>query len=178
MEIFDQEKKENDNLIYLEGTGKELLEKIIDNVEKKYKSEDTKTKNIYSFLGYNILISINTYTDINKIKNLFYSKDIKKIYEEYFNNISKGIKINPPKAHIYYLIEDAYRNMLKPNSRNQVFIITGDSGSGKTENAKIILEYLTSSNNDEISKNIMDSNPLLEAFGNAKTIRNDNSSEL
>ena len=75
------------------------------------------------------------------------------------------------------MFEDAYRKMLQ-TKRNQNFIITGNSGSGKTEIAKIILEYLTNSNDDEINKNIMDSNPLLEAFGNAKTIEDDNSSRF
>ena len=174
---IDAEKYGNDNLISIEGIGEELLEKILDNIEKRYKSEDINFKNIYSLLGNNILIAINPYGDMNIIKNTFYTKEIKKIYEDYFNNMSNERNINPPKAHIYYLTEDAYRKMLA-TKKNQNFIITGDSGSGKTESTKLILEYLTNSNNDEISKNIMDSNPILEAFGNAKTIRNDNSSRF
>ena len=171
--IINREKNEDDNLMNLEGVGEELLQKILNKVENKYNTNDNKQKNIYSFLGYNILIAINPYGDMNKIKNLYYTKEIRKVYEDYFQNISN----NSPKAHIYYLIEDAYRKMLK-TKKIQNFIITGDSGSGKTESSKIILEYLTGSNNDEISKNIMDSNPLLEAFGNAKTVRNDNSSRF
>ena len=174
---IDAEKYGNDNLISIEGIGEELLEKILDNIEKRYISEDINFRNIYSLLGNNILIAINPYGDMNKIKNTYYTKEIKKIYEDYFNNMSNEINIIPPKAHIYYLIEDAYRKMLA-TKKNQNFIITGDSGSGKTESTKLILEYLTNSNNDEISKNIMDSNPILEAFGNAKTIRNDNSSRF
>ena len=173
----DEENSEDDNLMTLEGIGEELLKKILEKLEKRYNNKDNKQKNIYSFLGYNILIAVNPYGDINKIKSIYYTKEIRKIYEDYFQNISNSIAINPPKAHIYYLIEDAYRKMLR-DQKIQNFIITGDSGSGKTETSKIILQYLTDSNNDEISKNIMDSNPLLEAFGNAKTVRNDNSSRF
>ena len=173
----NQENTEDDNLMTLEGIGKELLNKIVDKVEIRYNNKDNKQKNIYSFLGYNILIAVNPYGDFNKIKSIYYTKEIRKIYEDYFRNITNSIAINPPKAHIYYLIEDAYRKMLK-DKEIQNFIITGDSGSGKTESTKLILQYLTDSNNDEISKNIMDSNPLLEAFGNAKTVRNDNSSRF
>ena len=112
-EAINAEKYDEDNLAYIEGEEEELLEKIADNIEKRYNCEDIKTRNIYSFLGYNILIAINPYGEINKIKNLYYTKDIKKIYEEYFNNISNGIKISPPKAYIYYLIEYTYRKMLQ-----------------------------------------------------------------
>jgi myosin-7 len=108
-----------------------------------------------------------------KIKNMYYTKEI----EYYFRNTQDFTLIKHPKAHIYYLIEDAYREMKKTGKR-QNFIITGDSGSGKTENSRFILEYLTGSKDDEICRNIMESNSVLEAFGNAKTVINDNSSRF
>ena len=108
-----------------------------------------------------------------KIKNMYYTKEI----EDYFRNTQDFTLIKHPKAHIYYLIEDAYREMKKTGKR-QNFIITGDSGSGKTENSRFILEYLTGSKDDEICRNIMESNSVLEAFGNAKTVINDNSSRF
>ena len=111
---------------------------------------------------------------------------LKKKYENknIYSLIGKNvlISINPYENINNYknlndMIINAMRNMLETKER-QNFIINGESGSGKTETAKQILKILTSSNNDEISKNIMDSNPLLEAFGNAKTDLNDNSSRF
>ena len=67
--------------------------------------------------------------------------------------------------------------MLK-NKKRQSYIINGVSGPGKTESAKIILEYYNNFNNDEISKLILDIIPVLEVFGNAKIIRNENSSKF
>ena len=104
----------------------------------------------------------------------------KNIYSSIGQNLL--ISINPyENINNYKLLNDmiisSKRNMLK-TKESQNFIINGESGSGKTETAKQILKILTNSNNDEISKNIMDSIPILEAFGNAKTILNDNSSRF
>jgi myosin-1 len=87
---------------------------------------------------------------------------------------------NPP--HVWALTDQAYRNMLI-DSENQCVIISGESGAGKTVSAKFIFEYITkvTGGGAEIQKVknvIMESNPLLEAFGNAKTIRNNNSSRF
>ena len=175
-QIIMEKKEENngdDNLMTLQGTGKELLNKILDKVEYRYNNKDIKQKNIYSLLGLNILIAVNPYGDMDEIKKIYYTKEI----EDFFRNIENLEITNNLKAHIYYLIESSYRKMLK-TGKSQNFIITGESGSGKTESSKLILLYLTSSNNDKISSYIMDSNPLLEAFGNAKTVRNDNSSRF
>ena len=170
-----EENDGDDNLMDLEWTEKDFLNKIVDMVEDRYNNKDIKKKNIYTLLGHNILIAVNPYGDMEEIKKIFYNKDI----EDFFHNNLKNLTgINPPKAHIYYLIEVAYSKMLSSGGRRQNFIITGESGSGKTESSKLILYYLTRSNNDEISKLIMDSNPILEAFGNAKTVRNDNSSRF
>jgi myosin I len=103
---------------------------------------------------------------------------------------------NPP--HVYALAEKAYKE-LKETHKPQCVLVSGESGAGKTENAKKIMEYITNvavppplpgnkrKNKDKTQKDdaaasikdkILRSNVLLEAFGNAKTLRNDNSSRF
>ncbi|GAB1300900.1 Myosin-1F-like protein [Apodemus speciosus] len=87
---------------------------------------------------------------------------------------------NPP--HIYALTDNMYRNMLI-DCENQCVIISGESGAGKTVAAKYIMGYISkvSGGGDKVQHVkdiILQSNPLLEAFGNAKTVRNNNSSRF
>uniref|UniRef100_A0A3P8UKW5 Myosin IEb n=1 Tax=Cynoglossus semilaevis TaxID=244447 RepID=A0A3P8UKW5_CYNSE len=87
---------------------------------------------------------------------------------------------NPP--HIYALADNVYRNMMIDNE-NQCVIISGESGAGKTVAAKFIMSYVSkvSGGGDKVQHVkdiILQSNPLLEAFGNAKTVRNNNSSRF
>ena len=84
--------------------------------------------------------------------------------------------------HIYQISCNAYRN-LKQNGKSQAILVSGESGAGKTEAAKSILQSLAiiSSDNAEIGQietKILKSNPILEAFGNARTVCNNNSSRF
>ena len=84
--------------------------------------------------------------------------------------------------HIYGLADNLYRQLLS-EGKNQAVIISGESGAGKTEASKRVLEFIcaASSNSPDVQKVkdvIIESNPLLESFGNAKTIRNNNSSRF
>ena len=127
-----------------------------------------KNDKIYTLMG-NILISINPYKNVN----IYNKKIIKKYNRERSNNL---------EAHIYSIIKEAYENLLK-NKKNQSIIVSGVSGAGKTYNCKKIMEYLSVVNEKEelmnsIERKIIESNIILESFGNAKTISNNNSSRF
>ncbi len=87
----------------------------------------------------------------------------------------------PP--HVFAVAEAAYYNM-NAYKDNQCVIISGESGAGKTEAAKRIMQYIASvsggsnSSIQEIKEMVLATNPLLESFGNAKTLRNNNSSRF
>jgi myosin-1 len=86
--------------------------------------------------------------------------------------------------HVFTIAEEAYRNLLS-EKKNQSIIISGESGAGKTEASKQIMNYLAESSSrkdskdsDSVKARILESNPILESFGNAKTVRNNNSSRF
>eukprot|EP00268_Persea_americana_P032472 TRINITY_DN3195_c0_g1_i3.p1 TRINITY_DN3195_c0_g1~~TRINITY_DN3195_c0_g1_i3.p1 ORF type:complete len:1213 (-),score=284.25 TRINITY_DN3195_c0_g1_i3:285-3923(-) len=80
--------------------------------------------------------------------------------------------------HVYAIADTAIREMIR-DEVNQSIIISGESGAGKTETAKIAMQYLAAlGGGSGIEYEILKTNPILEAFGNAKTSRNDNSSRF
>ncbi|XP_064343002.1 unconventional myosin-VI isoform X6 [Camelus dromedarius] len=115
----------------------------------------------------NILIAVNPYFDIPKI----YSSATIKSYQ------GKSLGTMPP--HVFAIADKAFRDM-KVLKMSQSIIVSGESGAGKTENTKFVLRYLTESygTGQDIDDRIVEANPLLEAFGNAKTVRNNNSSRF
>jgi myosin-5 len=145
---------------------------------------------IYTYTG-PILIAVNPFKKVD-----LYSD---KLLDSYFKHglmKSQGIVEDPLSPHIFAIADAAYRFMMSAisdssgNSKSivadQSILISGESGAGKTESTKIVLRYLTTvasaSTDVKASGSIMDkvlkSNPILEALGNAKTIRNDNSSRF
>lgn len=114
-----------------------------------------------------------------------------KRYPVYTNRCAKmyrGKRRNEVPPHIFAISDGAYVDMLT-NHVNQSMLITGESGAGKTENTKKVIAYFAtvgaSTKKDDASKSkgsledqVVQTNPVLEAFGNAKTVRNDNSSRF
>jgi len=121
------------------------------------------SNNIYTYTG-KILISVNPFKNLG----LYTKKNM-----DYYKNTENN---NP---HLYQITKEAYNNMINFNN-NQSILVSGESGAGKTHATKMMLEYITyiSGKDKEIEQKILLSNPILEAFGNAKTIRNDNSSRF
>ncbi|XP_075038813.1 myosin-9 [Mixophyes fleayi] len=115
---------------------------------------------------------------INPYKNL-------PIYSEEIVDMYKGKKRHEMPPHIYAITDTAYRSMMQ-DREDQSILCTGESGAGKTENTKKVIQYLayvTSSHKSkkdqgELERQLLQANPILEAFGNAKTVKNDNSSRF
>ncbi|XP_033979706.1 unconventional myosin-VI-like isoform X5 [Trematomus bernacchii] len=147
--------EDNCSLMYLnEAT-------LLNNVRVRYSKEK-----IYTFVA-NILIAVNPYYDIPKL----YSPETIQKY--------RGRSLGTLPPHVYAIADKAYRDM-RVLKMSQSIIVSGESGAGKTENTKFVLRYLTSSygTGQDIDERIVEANPLLEAFGNAKTVRNNNSSRF
>ncbi|XP_066140650.1 myosin heavy chain, muscle isoform X46 [Euwallacea fornicatus] len=111
------------------------------------------------------------------------------VYTNRCAKLYRGKRRNEVPPHIFAISDGAYVNMLT-NHENQSMLITGESGAGKTENTKKVIAYFatvgasTKKPTEEQQKKgtledqVVQTNPVLEAFGNAKTVRNDNSSRF
>ncbi|XP_015221170.1 unconventional myosin-If [Lepisosteus oculatus] len=136
---------------------------IVENLKKRYMDDY-----IFTYIG-SVLISVNPF----KQMPYFTDREIE-LYQ------GAAQYENPP--HIYALTDNMYRNMLI-DGENQCVIISGESGAGKTVAAKYIMGYISKVSGggpkvQHVKDIILQSNPLLEAFGNAKTVRNNNSSRF
>lgn len=135
---------------------------INDNLEKRWTVGE-----IYTYIG-GVLISVNPFKDLG-------------IYTDETLQKYKGKNRLEVPPHVFSIAESAYYNM-NAYHENQCVIISGESGAGKTEAAKRIMQYIAavSGGDDgsiqEIKEMVLATNPLLESFGCAKTLRNNNSS--
>ncbi|CAH1958774.1 unnamed protein product [Acanthoscelides obtectus] len=141
---------------------------VLHNLKQRYYA-----KLIYTYSGL-FCVAINPYKRFP-----VYTNRCAKLY--------RGKRRNEVPPHIFAISDGAYVNMLT-NHENQSMLITGESGAGKTENTKKVIAYFAtvgaSSKKGETEKKanledqVVQTNPVLEAFGNAKTVRNDNSSRF
>ncbi|XP_063352768.1 unconventional myosin-Ib isoform X2 [Pelmatolapia mariae] len=155
-----------DNMI---GVGDMVLleplseDSFLGNLKKRFDHSE-----IYTYIG-SVVISMNPYRSLP-----IYTPE--KV-EEYRNR--NFYELSP---HIYALADEAYRS-LRDQDKDQCILITGESGAGKTEASKLVMSYVAAvcGKGHEVNKvkeQLLQSNPVLEAFGNAKTVRNDNSSRF
>uniref|UniRef100_A0A3Q3AVC3 Myosin Ic, paralog b n=1 Tax=Kryptolebias marmoratus TaxID=37003 RepID=A0A3Q3AVC3_KRYMA len=136
---------------------------FIENLRKRFKENL-----IYTYIG-SVLVSVNPYKDLE-----IYTKNHMERY--------RGVNFYEVSPHIYAVADNAYRSM-RTERKDQCILISGESGAGKTEASKKILQYYAitcpaSEHVQTIKDRLLQSNPVLEAFGNAKTLRNDNSSRF
>ena len=146
---------------------------------------------IYTYTG-PILLATNPFQEVK-----IYDQKTLETYYNYGLKVFKGEldknTIPPLPPHIFSIADNAYRQMMKTivsdigtASADQSILISGESGAGKTESTKILLKYLTGvsgrvdigSKASSTMDKVIQSNPILEAFGNARTNRNDNSSRF
>uniref|UniRef100_A0A8C2AZX2 non-specific serine/threonine protein kinase n=1 Tax=Cyprinus carpio TaxID=7962 RepID=A0A8C2AZX2_CYPCA len=134
---------------------------ITEQLQRRYATEQ-----IYTYVG-DILIAVNPFQ-----KTELYTPEHSKIY------VGAKRTSNPP--HIYAVADIAYQSMVSHNT-DQCIVISGESGAGKTESAHLLVQQLTvlgKANNQTLQEKILLVNSLVEAFGNACTVINDNSSRF
>uniref|UniRef100_A0A8C9R3L1 Methyl-CpG binding domain protein 3b n=1 Tax=Scleropages formosus TaxID=113540 RepID=A0A8C9R3L1_SCLFO len=122
---------------------------------------------IYTYCGI-VLVAINPYEQLP-------------IYGEEVVDAYSGQDMADMEPHIFSVAEEAYRTMIR-EKKNQSIIISGESGSGKTVSAKFTMRYFAvvggASQQTSVEERVLATNPIMEAIGNAKTTRNDNSSRF
>eukprot|EP01100_Stratorugosa_tubuloviscum_P010245 TRINITY_DN4375_c0_g1_i1.p1 TRINITY_DN4375_c0_g1~~TRINITY_DN4375_c0_g1_i1.p1 ORF type:complete len:1161 (+),score=613.34 TRINITY_DN4375_c0_g1_i1:148-3630(+) len=150
-----------DDLVMLQKVNEDA---IVENLKKRFNSDI-----IYTYIGF-VLISVNPF---KMIKNLYSDRTLLDYKGKYPYELS---------PHVFSLADQMYKT-LKNDLESQCVIISGESGAGKTEASKRIMQFIAAvsgsgSDVQRVKDVILESNPLLEAFGNAKTLRNNNSSRF
>uniref|UniRef100_A0A8C9FN67 Myosin IH n=1 Tax=Pavo cristatus TaxID=9049 RepID=A0A8C9FN67_PAVCR len=136
---------------------------FLNNLRKRYQENL-----IYTYIG-TLLVSVNPYKELD-------------IYTVTQMQLYRGVNFFELPPHLYAIADNAYRVMCSEYN-NHFILISGESGAGKTEASKKILQYYavtcpTTEQLQVVRDRLLLSNPVLEAFGNAKTLRNDNSSRF
>src|SRR3984885_818394 len=142
---------------------------VVHNLHMRYQADL-----IYTYSGL-FLVTVNPYCPLP-------------IYTNEYVNMYKGRNREDTKPHIFAMADEAFRNLVD-EGENQSILVTGESGAGKTENTKKVIQYLAAvahsdspvkkgAQHSNLSQQILRANPILEAFGNAQTVRNNNSSRF
>ncbi|OWM87089.1 hypothetical protein CDL15_Pgr026328 [Punica granatum] len=135
---------------------------VLDNLRRRYDMDE-----IYTYTG-NILIAVNPF---RRLPHLYDNQTMKKYKGAFFGELS---------PHPFAIADSAYRQMIREGI-SQAILVSGESGAGKTESTKMLMSYLAfmggraASEGRTVEQQVLESNPVLEAFGNAKTVRNNNS---
>ncbi|XP_019577042.2 unconventional myosin-Vb isoform X2 [Rhinolophus sinicus] len=126
-----------------------------------------ESNHIYTYCGI-VLVAINPYEQLP-----IYGQDVIYAYS--------GQNMGDMDPHIFAVAEEAYKQMAR-DEKNQSIIVSGESGAGKTVSAKYAMRYFAtvggSASDTNIEEKVLASSPIMEAIGNAKTTRNDNSSRF
>nr|VDD09531.1 unnamed protein product [Brassica oleracea] len=139
---------------------------VLDNLATRYGLNE-----IYTYTG-NILIAVNPFQGL---PHLYDAEVMEKYKEASFKELG---------PHVFAIGGIAYRWEMINEDRNKCILVSGESGSGKTETTKMLMRYLayfgghTAGEGRTVENQVLESNPVLEAFGNAKTVKNNNSSRF
>ncbi|KAG8367188.1 hypothetical protein BUALT_Bualt16G0046600 [Buddleja alternifolia] len=138
---------------------------VLQNLATRYELNE-----IYTYTG-NILIAINPF------------QRLPHLYDTHMMEQYKGAALGELSPHVFAIADVAYRAMVNEGKSNSI-LVSGESGAGKTETTKMIMRYLaylggrSGVEGRTVEQQVLESNPVLEAFGNAKTVRNNNSSRF
>ncbi|KAJ9682386.1 hypothetical protein PVL29_018326 [Vitis rotundifolia] len=138
---------------------------VLQNLKSRYELNE-----IYTYTG-NILIAINPF------------QRLPHIYDAHMMQQYKGAPFGELSPHVFAVADVAYRAMINEGKSNSI-LVSGESGAGKTETTKMLMRYLAflggrvATEGRTVEQQVLESNPVLEAFGNAKTVRNNNSSRF
>mmetsp|Transcript_13928 Transcript_13928/g.34013 ORF Transcript_13928/g.34013 Transcript_13928/m.34013 type:complete len:1221 (+) Transcript_13928:174-3836(+) len=150
-----------DDLVMLDRISEDNIVKCLQN---RYGQDE-----IYTYIG-PVLIAVNPF------------KRIQGYYTEGKIREYRGKKFYELPPHVFAIADDTHTQMIN-KKENQCVIISGESGAGKTETSKLIMRYISavsgkSAHVVEVKEKMLSSNPILESFGNAKTVMNNNSSRF
>ncbi|GER36038.1 myosin XI [Striga asiatica] len=138
---------------------------VLQNLAARYELNE-----IYTYTG-NILIAINPF------------QRLPHLYDTHMMEQYKGASLGELSPHVFAIADVAYRAMINEGKSNSI-LVSGESGAGKTETTKMLMRYLaylggrSGVEGRTVEQQVLESNPVLEAFGNAKTVRNNNSSRF
>uniref|UniRef100_A0A452YL75 Myosin-J heavy chain n=1 Tax=Aegilops tauschii subsp. strangulata TaxID=200361 RepID=A0A452YL75_AEGTS len=138
---------------------------VLRNLKSRYGMNE-----IYTYTG-NILIAVNPF------------QRLPHLYNDHMMEMYKGAEFGELSPHPFAMADRAYRLMMNYGI-SQAILVSGESGAGKTESTKMLMQYLAfmggkvESGGRSVQQQVLESNPVLEAFGNAKTVRNNNSSRF